>query len=226
MKSESERITRNEMQDSYAGLKQRLLQLLRTNSLQLGHFVLTSGKRSLYYFDSKFTTLHPEGAYLTARLILETIKREELSLDAIGGLTLGADPIVAAVAAVSHAERELYPPLSAFIVRKQPKGHGAKRQLEGYSPPPGTPVAIVDDVCTTGGSTLQAIEQAEQAGCCVKAVLCLVDREEGGSEALRDYRFLPLIQASELLDQPAIQARLRELEATLEAAPESNTDRS
>ena len=226
MKSESERITRNEMQDSYAGLKQRLLQLLRTNSLQLGHFVLTSGKRSLYYFDSKFTTLHPEGAYLTARLILETIKREELSLDAIGGLTLGADPIVAAVAAVSHAERELYPPLSAFIVRKQPKGHGTKRQLEGYSPPPGAPVAIVDDVCTTGGSTLQAIEQAEQAGCCVKAVLCLVDREEGGSEALRDYRFLPLIQASELLDQPAIQARLRELEATLEAAPESNTDRS
>ena len=210
------------MGDTYAGLKQRLLQLLRANSLQLGHFVLTSGKRSRYYFDSKFTTLHPEGSYLTAKLILETIKREELRIDAIGGLTLGADPIVAAVAAVSHVERELYPPLSAFIVRKQPKGHGAKRQLEGYSPLPEAPVAIVDDVCTTGGSTLQAIERAEQAGCRVEAVLCLVDREEGGSEALRDYRFLPLIQASELLDEPAIQKRLRELEASSDQNEESN----
>ncbi len=213
------------MEDSNNGFKQRLLQLLRAHSLQLGHFVLTSGKSSLYYFDSKFTTLHPEGAYLTAKLILETINREELRIDAIGGLTLGADPIVAAVAAVSHAERELYPPLPAFIVRKQPKGHGTKRLLEGYNPPPGARVAIVDDVCTTGGSTLQAIERAEQSGCHVEAVLCLVDREEGGSEALQAYRFLPLIRAAELLDEPAIQARLRELEETRkETSKPNNTD--
>ena len=214
------------MESTYASLKERMLQLLRTNSLQLGHFVLTSGKRSLYYFDSKFTTLHPEGAYLTARLILETIKREKLRIDAIGGLTLGADPIVAAVAAVSHAEREQYAPLSAFIVRKQPKGHGTKRQLEGYNPAPGARVAIVDDVCTTGGSTLQAIERAEQSGCHVEAVLCLVDREEGGTEALQEYRFLPLIRAAELLDEPAIQARLRELEATSWKDPGANADQS
>ena len=87
-------------------------------------------------------------------------------------------------------------------------------------------MAIVDDVCTTGGSTLQAIKRAEQAACHIEAVLCLVDREEGGSESLRDYRFLPLIQASELLDDPAIQARLRELETTREEAPEPNTDPS
>ena len=214
------------MADSYSSLKQQLLQLLRTNSLKLGHFVLTSGKRSLYYFDSKFTTLHPEGAYLTAKLILETINREKLHIEAIGGLTLGADTIGAAVAAVSHGERELYPPMKAFIVRKEPKGHGTKRLLEGYSPSPGARVAIVDDVCTTGGSTLQAIKRAEQAACHIEAVLCLVDREEGGSESLRDYRFLPLIQASELLDDPAIQARLRELETTREEAPEPNTDPS
>ena len=213
------------MADSLTSLKQRLLELLRTHSLQLGHFVLTSGQSSLYYFDSKFTTLHPEGSYLTAKLILETLKREGLRIDAIGGLTLGADPIVAAVAAVSHAERNLYLPVAAFIVRKQPKGHGTKRQLEGYQPAPGAAVAIVDDVCTTGGSTLQAIERAEQAGCRVAAVLCLVDREEGGSQALHDYRFLPLIQASELLDEPAIQTRLRELEATRKEAPEPLIER-
>ncbi len=193
--------------------RERLLDLLRTNSLELGHFTLTSGKTSLYYFDSKFTTLHPEGSYLTAWLILETIREKLPDLDAIGGLTLGADPIVAAVAAISHAERDRYDPVSAFIVRKQVKGHGTRRLLEGYDPPPGARVAIVDDVCTTGGSTLQAIERAEEAGCRVEAVFCLVDREEGGSEALQDYNFFPLIRASELLDEPGIQARLRELEA-------------
>jgi len=207
------------MDESYDRMKQRLIRLLRTHSLKLGHFVLTSGESSLYYFDSKFTTLHPEGAYLTARLILETLRRENLQIDAIGGLTLGADPIVAAVAAVSHVERDRFAPVSAFIVRKKTKGHGTNRLLEGYDPVPGTRVAIVDDVCTTGGSTLQAIERAEEAGCQVEAVLCLVDREEGGARALQGRRFLPLIRAAELLDDPAIQGRLRELAATAEPKP-------
>lgn len=193
--------------------KERLLHLLRTRSLKLGHFKLTSGRSSLYYFDSKFTTLHPEGSYLTAKLILEAIGEKALRIDAIGGLTLGADPIVGAVAAISHAEGDLYDPVSAFIVRKQVKDHGTKRLLEGYNPPAGARVAIVDDVCTTGGSTLQAIERAEKAGCRVDAVFCLVDREEGGEKALQDYNFLPLIRASELLNEPGIQARLRELKA-------------
>ena len=192
-------------------LKKRLLYLLRTNSLELGHFVLTSGKSSLYYFDSKFTTLHPEGSYLTAKLILETIKDKELKLDAIGGLTLGADPIVASVAAISHAECNLYSPISAFIVRKQTKKHGTKRLLEGYRPSPGARVAIVDDVCTTGASTLQAIKSAEAENCRVDAVFCLVDRDEGGAEALQNYKFFPLICASELLDEPSIQAHLCDL---------------
>ena len=192
-------------------LKKRLLYLLRTNSLELGHFVLTSGKSSLYYFDSKFTTLHPEGSYLTAKLILETIKDKELKLDAIGGLTLGADPIVASVAAISHAECSLYSPISAFIVRKQTKKHGTKRLLEGYRPSPGARVAIVDYVCTTGASTLEAIKRAEAENCQVDAVFCLVDRDEGGAEALQNYRFFPLICASELLDEPSIQAHLCDL---------------
>ena len=193
--------------------RERLLQLLRSFSLRLGNFTLVSGQKSHYYFDSKFTTLDPEGAYLTASLLLEEVKRQGITADAIGGLTLGADPIVAAVAAVSHARREEFNPLRAFIVRKEPKKHGTQRFIEGYEPSPGTPVVIVDDVCTTGGSTLKAIRAAEEAGMTVVAVLCLVDREQGGREALRDYRFCPLFTATELLAEAEIQKELARLAA-------------
>ncbi len=183
-----------------AAERQRLLNLLRERSLQRGEFTLASGQKSSYYFDAKFTTLHPEGAYLSARLILEALARSGVAVEAIGGLTLGADPLVAAVAAVSFREPQLYRPLAGFIVRKQAKGHGTGRRIEGMEVQSGAPVAIVDDVCTTAGSTLQAIGAAEEAGLRVEAVLCLVDRQQGGAEALKDYRFLPLFTAAELLE--------------------------
>ncbi len=193
--------------------RERLLNLLRTLSLRLGNFTLVSGQKSHYYFDSKFTTLDPEGAYLTAGLFLEELRRRGVEADAIGGLTLGADPIVAAVAAVSYARRDEFAPLRAFIVRKEPKRHGTQRFIEGYEPEAGTPVVIVDDVCTTGGSTLKAVHAAEEAGMKVMAVLCLVDREQGGREALAGYRFLPLFTSTELLAEPQIQSELERLAA-------------
>ncbi len=193
--------------------RERLLHLLRTLSLRLGNFTLVSGQKSHYYFDSKFTTLDPEGAYLTAGLLLSELQKHGVEADAIGGLTLGADPIVAAVAAISYARKNEFTPLRAFIVRKEAKRHGTQRFIEGYEPEPGTPVVIVDDVCTTGGSTLKAIHAAEEAGMKVAAVLCLVDREQGGLEALSGYRFLPLFTSTELLAEPSIQSELERLAA-------------
>jgi len=194
-------------------MRERLLQLLREKSLKIGRFKLVSGLTSHYYFDSKFTTLDPEGGYLTARLLLEEIKAREIQAKAIGGLTLGADPIVSAVAALSFSERERFAPISAFIVRKESKKHGTKQFIEGFSAAEGTQVIIIDDVCTTGGSTMKAINRAEEAGFEVAAVLCLVDREQGAGEALKSYPFYPLFTATELLADPQIQSQLKALEA-------------
>ena len=189
-------------------LKHRLIELLRRKSLRIGRFKLTSGKTSDYYFDAKLTTLDPEGAYLSAKLVLDEIVRRGIRAKAIGGLTLGADPIVAAVAAISFAERKRYQPIQGFIARQEAKGHGTRQFIEGFRGEPGTPVIVIDDVCTTGASTLQAIRRAEEAGYTVAAVLCLVDREEGGADLLRDYSFFALLKASQLLDDPAIQKEL------------------
>ncbi|MGD8375009.1 MAG: orotate phosphoribosyltransferase [Acidobacteriota bacterium] len=175
--------------------RERLRELLRERSLRFGEFVLASGRKSSFYFDSKQTTLHPEGAYLTARCILDLVRRLEVPVRAVGGLTLGADPIVCAVTAVSHLEGL---PLAGFIVRKEAKGHGTAREIEA-APEPGTPVLIVDDVVTTAGSTLKAIEAAEAAELRVQAVTCLVDREEGGAAALAAYPFHPIFRRGEIL---------------------------
>jgi orotate phosphoribosyltransferase len=177
--------------------RERLAELLRTESLMFGDFTLASGRKSRYYFDSKRTTLLPEGAWLTARLVLRTLRERGVAAGAIGGLTLGADPIVCPVAALSHAEGF---PLRAFIVRKEAKEHGTGRRIEGC-PPAGTRVVIVDDVVTTAGSTLAAIEAAEAAGLVVAAVVCLVDREEGGTEKLARWPFFPLFRRSEIFGE-------------------------
>lgn len=191
-------------------IRQRLIELFRQKSLLIGRFTLVSGMTSNYYFDSKRTTLDPEGAYLSARLILDKMKELGVKADAIGGLTLGADPIVSAVSAVSFAERSRYRPLPAFIVRKDAKQHGTQRYTEGFSGLPGSRVVIIDDVCTTGESTMKAVERAEDCGYLVVAVMCLIDREQGGAERLRNYRFISLISSNELLSDPAIQEAIKQ----------------
>ncbi len=177
------------------GNREKLLQLLKENSLLFGDFTLTSGKKSSYYFDSKLTTLLPEGSYLVAKEILRIIEEERIEADAIGGMTLGADPIVSAVAAISYVEGK---PLPAFIVRKDAKGHGSRRRIEG-SVKEQARVIIVDDVVTTASSTVSSIDAAKEAGFEVVAVICLVDREEGGTELLKPYGFYPIFRRSEIL---------------------------
>ena len=174
----------------------RLRKLLKEHSLMFGDFMLASGKKSRFYFDSKKTTLRPEGAHLVASEMLRLLSEKGIEADAIGGLTLGADPIVCPVAALSHGTAT---PLRAFIVRKEAKEHGTTRQIEGDLEPH-CKVVVVDDVVTTGGSTLKAIEAAEQAGHEVVAVLCIVDREQGGAAALEHWPFFPLFTRSEIFD--------------------------
>jgi len=174
-----------------------LHQIIRQKSLRVGDFTLSSGKKSSYYLDCRMTTLDPRGALLIARLILERIRAERIQANAIGGLTMGADPIAAAVAVVSGLEDK---PLPAFIVRKETKGHGTQRSIEGYDGKAGSRVIVVDDVCTTGDSILKAADKAEEAGYEVVATFCVVDREEGGTELIaKRYPFYPLFSAKELL---------------------------
>ena len=177
--------------------RERLLALLRERSLFRGEFTLASGKKSSYYFDGRLTTLHPEGAYLTAKVLLSLLEEKGIAIDAIGGPTLGADPMAAAVAVVSHLEER---PVSAFIVRKARKDHGRSKRIEGKVEK-GWKVAVVDDTMTTGGSVLDAVRALEAEGLEVKAVLCLVDREEGGEEIRSNYPFYAVFKASQLLEE-------------------------
>jgi orotate phosphoribosyltransferase len=177
--------------------RDRLREMLREHSLIFGEFTLASGRKSRFYFDSKKTTLLPEGGWLTAVEVLETIRREGIEAEAIGGMTLGADPIVCPVAALSHHTER---PLRAFIVRKETKGHGTGRKIEGDLEP-GSRVVVVDDVVTTAGSTLRAIEAVEGAGHRVVAVICLVDREEGGTEKLARWPYYPVFRRSEIFHE-------------------------
>lgn len=173
----------------------RLGSLLRERAIRHGDFTLASGRKSTYYVDGRLVTLHHEGAWLVASVILDMLRQEGVEASALGGLTMGADPIAGAVAAVSHAEGK---PLSAFIVRKEAKGHGTGKRVEGDLRS-GDRVVVVDDVITTAGSTLQAIRAVEELGCKVSAVVCLIDRQEGGAQALAGYRFLPMFTIDELL---------------------------
>ena len=177
--------------------RERLQQLLKRHSLKFGDFTLVSGRKSKFYFDSKKTTLLPEGSYLAALEILQAIREHGIEADAIGGMTLGADPLVCPVAALSQIEG---PPIRAFIVRKAAKGHGTERRIEGELEP-GSRVIVLDDVVTTGGSTLSAIEATEAAGHRVVAVLSLVDREEGGAAKLAAWPYYPLFRRHEIFDE-------------------------
>ncbi len=176
--------------------RERLRKLLRERSVLRGKFTLASGKSSDYYIDCKLTTLDPEGAVLVGLTILDTLEQEDIQIDAVGGPPIGAHPIVTAVAAVSHLRGT---PIPGFLIRKEAKSHGREKQIEGPVKP-GARVLIVDDVCTTGGSTEEALEAAQKAGLEIAAVMSLVDREQGGSEKLRwKYRYISLFTARELL---------------------------
>jgi orotate phosphoribosyltransferase len=150
--------------------KQQLLEILAAKSFRLGEFKLSSGGTSDYYIDCRTTTLDSRGARLTGQVFWDEIRAQGWKPEAIGGLTMGADPIVVAVAVVSGE-------LSGFLVRKAEKQHGTGQRIEGFRKK-SAPVVIVDDVCTTGASTIQAIEAAREFGFAVIGVMCLVEREE------------------------------------------------
>jgi orotate phosphoribosyltransferase len=173
---------------------ERFLQLVKERGILRGEFTLASGAKSSYFFDLKMVTLSAEGAYLAGKLVYELLK--DSGIDAVGGLTLGADPIVTAVALVSHLEGT---PINAFIVRGELKEHGTQKAIEGRLPEKGSTVAIVEDVITKGGSTLKAIAAVEAAGCRVDRVVALVDRHQGGSDELRKrgYDFSAILHADE-----------------------------
>ena len=150
--------------------RQKLLSTLAHKSFRLGEFKLSSGGTSDYYIDCRTTTLDAKGSRLTGEVFFEEIQQRGWKAQAIGGLTMGADPIVAAVAVVSGE-------LDGFLVRKAEKQHGTGQRIEGFREK-GARVVIVDDVCTTGSSTVQAIEAAREFGFEVVGVMCLVEREE------------------------------------------------
>ena len=177
--------------------KNRLLEILREKSLKRGHFKLSSGGESTYYINCKMTTLSAEGLNLVARRILSRLK--EIDVRYIGGLTLGADPIASAVAAISWDEGF---PVDAFIVRKKAKEHGTGQQIEGPLPK-SADVVIVEDVTTTGRSALAAVEAAEEHGCKVVEVITILDRLEGGRENIeaRGHSLHSLFVKDELLGE-------------------------
>ena len=166
--------------------RERLLDLLKEKSYTRGKVILTSGKESDFYIDCRPVTLHPEGAYLVGKLLYERLRssqRQGAVVQGVGGMTMGADPIATAVSLTSYLEGN---PIPAFIIRKEPKKHGRGLWIEGIrNLPAGTRVAIVEDVVTTGTTTMKAIERAKEEGLEVVRVLALVDREEGGKENLK-----------------------------------------
>lgn len=185
------------MADRY---RSSLLDLLATLSFRLGDFTLASGQKSDYYIDCRTTTLHAEGGRLAGLVLYELIRQHIPHALAVGGLTMGADPLVSNTASASawaladfYEINEISATLDlddsdpgpepslihGFLVRKAEKTHGTGRRIEGFHQP-GSPVVIVDDVCTTGQSTITAIEATRDAGMTVAGVLCLVDREQGG----------------------------------------------
>jgi len=168
----------------------RLLEVVKEKAVLHGDFTLTSGLKSSYYFDLRLATLDPEGAYLVGKLMLELVSGK---VDAIGGLTLGANPIVTAVAFASFLEGK---PIPAFIVRTETKERGTQKRIEGHLTKGGK-VAIVDDVATTGGSLFKAIEAVETEGCQVVKVIAILDRHQGGSDELRKrgYDFIAILSA-------------------------------
>jgi len=194
---------------------QQLLSLLARISFKLGQFKLSSGAMSDYYIDCRTTTLHADGARLVGRIVYDLIQKERWKPQGIGGMTMGADPIVTAVSILSAQSIVTRAPartkpldspddymIHGFLVRKAEKAHGTGQRIEGVRKE-GARVVIVDDVCTTGGSTIQAIEAAKQAGMNVVGVVCIVEREEANGRpaveaAAAPAKFISIFKASEI----------------------------
>jgi len=172
----------------------RLLELIERYAVQRGHFILASGRESNYYLDGRMVALHAEGAYLIGKLLFARIRA--LGAQAVGGLTMGADPVASAVSIASYLEGA---PINAFLVRKEAKGHGTNKLVEGPLAP-GSRVVIVEDTVTTGESSLKAVAAVEELGCKVAAVMVVIDRQEGARERIEGagYRFEPLFTVKEL----------------------------
>ncbi len=162
-------------------VRSHLLELICQGAYQEGDFVLTSGQRSTYYINGKLVTLHPQGALMVGRLLLEQLAPEVVG---VAGLTLGADPMVTAVSLVGvYAERLLFP----LIIRKEAKGHGTKAYIEGVTLPPDSVITVLEDVVTTGQSALKAVDRLQAAGYQVNQILALVDRQQGGAELYAEH---------------------------------------
>ena len=172
----------------------RLLELVKTYALKRGHFILASGRESDYYLDCRMVTLHAEGGYLIGTLMFQAM--QGLGAQAVGGLTMGADPVATAVSIASFTAGQ---PMNAFLVRKESKDHGTKKLVEGPLEP-GARVVIVEDTVTTGESALKAAAAVEALGCTVAAIMIVVDRGEGARERVEGagYRFMPLFTKADL----------------------------
>ncbi len=177
--------------------KDALLALLATLSAKRGTFTLASGRQSSLYIDARMTTMSPEGLALIGPIALDAIRDAGWTIDAVGGLTMGADPIACAI---SYASASSPTPVRAFTVRKEPKTHGTGKLIEGPFRA-GDRVAVIEDTITTGGSARKALDAVRAAGGFVVGVVALVDREEGGREALEadGVRVLSLTRAAEIV---------------------------
>lgn len=189
-----------------SGARQELLQLLARKSFRLGEFQLSSGGTSDYYIDCRTTTLDARGAQLVGQVFLDEMRAQAWHADAIGGLTMGADPIVVAVAVTSGT-------LHGFLVRKAEKKHGTGQRIEGFRQN-GARVVIVDDVCTTGASTVQAIGAAREFGFKVVGAMCLVEREDAGGRPSVEKAAAPAPFISVFTANDVRGEHIRQLEAS------------
>ena len=179
-------------------LLEKLIQVIREKSYREGDFTLASGKKSKFYIDLKPTTLSAEGAWLIGKLTVELMQSKGYKIQGVGGLTLGADPLATAVSLASRESGLNWP---AYIVRKEPKDHGTSKYIEGTENlPKGAELLVLEDVVTTGGSSLKAIERLREAGYKPVAVLTVVDREQGGAETFKKagVEFLTLATISQI----------------------------